>query len=125
MFSKPAAIGALALGSGAAAVSPAAKQTHQEIMQSDCSAPFRQMVMPHHPDKGGTDEDFIFVNGARQARKGECSNPQEGVTKTSKPERRPGESGKAARKRYNRTERTRRDFAKKYMADRRMQKVDK
>ena len=134
-FSKPAkiaAIGALAFGSGArkeldlhqdmfhAAISPAAKQTYQEIMQSDCSAPFRQMVKPHHPDKGGTDEDFIFVESARQSRKGDCGTR----TKTSKPERRAGESGKAARKRHNRTERTRRDFVKKYMAERAMQKVN-
>jgi len=106
-FSKPAkvaAIGALALGS-AAAVSPAAKQTYQEIMQSDCNAPFRQMVKPHHPDKGGTIDDFSFVEKARQSRKKSCGSTQ---TKTSKPERRAGESGKAARKRHNRTEKARR-----------------
>ena len=84
MFSKPAkvaAVGALALGMGAEAVSPAAKQTYQEIMRADCNAPFRQMVMPHHPDKGGNIDDFSFVESARQSRKGNCG-PN---TQTTKP----------------------------------------
>jgi len=122
LFSRPAkvaAIGALALGSGAA-VSPAAKQTYQEIMQADCNAPFRQMVMPHHPDKGGTDEDFIFVESARQSRKGDCGTrqststeetPKKETPKKEKPP--PGKSGKRWRREQNKQRRDTREEARK------------
>ncbi len=114
MFSRPAkvaAIGALALGSGAAAVSPAAKQTYQEIMQADCNAPFRQMVKPHHPDKGGTIEDFSFVESARQSRKKSCgrtrhATPTEETPKKEKPP--PGKS----RKKWKQQQRGQRQYTK-------------
>jgi len=86
-FSRPAkvaAVGALALVSGAAAVSPAAKQTYQDIMQAPCDAPFRQMILPHHPDKGGTVEGFSFVEMARQSRKKSCKKNEKNE-KTAKP----------------------------------------
>ena len=109
MFSKSAkvaAVGALALGMGAEAVSPAAKQTYTEIMQADCNAPFRQMVMPHHPDKGGNIDDFSFVESARQSRKGNCSpNTQTPSTKPKPP------SG-TSRKKWNQQQRGQRRQAK-------------
>ena len=107
MFSKSAkvaAVGALALGMGAEAVSPAAKQTYQEIMQADCNAPFRQMVMPHHPDKGGNIDDFSFVESARQSRKASCDRNRQ----TTKPKPPSGTS----RKKWNQQQRGQRRQAK-------------
>jgi len=103
---KVAAIGALTLGSGAATVSPTAKQTYQEIMRAPCNAPFRQMVMPHHPDKGGTIDDFSFVESARQSRKGSCKRNKQ--TPSAKPKPPSGQS----RKKWKQQQRTQRRQSK-------------
>ena len=112
-FSRPAkvaAVGALVLGSGAAAVSPAAKQTYQEIMRAPCDAPFRQMILPHHPDKGGTVEGFSFVESARQFKKKSCGNTRPTETPKEKP---PGKSGKRWRREQNEQRRQAREKARK------------
>jgi len=112
-FSRPAkvaAVGALALGSGVATVSPAAKQTYQEIMRAPCDAPFRQMILPHHPDKGGTVEGFSFVESARQFKKKSCGNTRPTETPKEKP---PGKSGKRWRREQNEQRRQAREKARK------------
>ena len=53
-------------------------------MQAPCDAPFRQMILPHHPDKGGTVEGFSFVEMARQSRKKSCKKNEKNE-KTEKP----------------------------------------
>lgn len=103
---KVAAIGALTLGSGVATVSPTAKQTYQEIMRAPCNAPFRQMVLPHHPDKGGNIDDFSFVESARQSRKGSCKRNKQ--TPSAKPKPPSGQS----RKKWKQQQRTQRRQAK-------------
>ena len=113
---KVAAIGALTLGSGVATVSPTAKQTYQEIMRAPCNAPFRQMVLPHHPDKGGNIDDFSFVESARQSRKKSCgrtrrATPTEETPKKEKPP--PGKSGKRWRREQNEQRRQAKEEARK------------
>ena len=114
-FSRPAkvaAVGALVLGSGAATVSPAAKKTYQEIMRAPCNAPFRQMILPHHPDKEGTIEDFSFVESARQFKKKSCGNTR--PTETPKKEKAPpGKSGKRWRREQNEQRRRAKEEARK------------
>lgn len=112
-FSRPAkvaTVGALVLGSGVATVSPAAKQTYQEIMRAPCDAPFRQMILPHHPDKGGTVEGFSFVESARQFKKKSCGNTR--PTETPK-EKHPGKSGKRWRREQNEQRRQAKEEARK------------
>jgi hypothetical protein len=111
---KVAAIGALTLGSGVATVSPTAKQTYQEIMRAPCNAPFRQMVLPHHPDKGGNIDDFSFVESARQSRKKSCGRTRRAPPAAPKKEKPPpGKSGKRWRREQNEQRRQAKEEARK------------
>jgi len=110
---KVATVGALVLGSGAAAVSPAAKKTYQEIMRAPCNAPFRQMILPHHPDKEGTIEDFSFVESARQSRKKSCGNARRATPTPKKEKAPPGKSGKRWRREQNEQRRQAKEEARK------------
>jgi len=111
---KVAAIGALTLGSGVATVSPTAKQTYQEIMRAPCNAPFRQMVLPHHPDKGGNIDDFSFVESARQSRKKSCGRTRRAPRAAPKKEKAPpGKSGKRWRREQNEQRRQAKEEARK------------
>ena len=62
--------------------------------------------MPHHPDKGGTIDDFSFVESARQSRKGSCKRNKR--TPSAKPKPPSGQS----RKKWKQQQRTQRRQSK-------------
>ena len=79
-------------------------------MRAPCNAPFRQMILPHHPDKEGTIEDFSFVESARQFKKKSCGNTRPTETPKETP---PGKSGKRWRREQNEQRRQAKEEARK------------
>jgi curved DNA-binding protein CbpA len=117
MFSKPAkvtAIGALALGS-AVAVSPAAKQTKQQIMASCNTSELRHMVARHHPDKNkdnpDAEDDFNHVQEAREKQLSRCGRNRQ--TPSTKPKPPSGQSKKKWRQQQRGQRRQAKEEARK------------
>lgn len=116
--SKMAKVGVAALAAsemmkqGTAAVSPQARTVQQQLRSADCTTikeQGRQLIIPLHPDHGGTDEDFITGINELNRRRGQCKlRRKRGDTGRNKPTRNPNTGKPMSKKKYKQQEKRRR-----------------
>jgi len=117
--SKMAKVGVAALAAsemmkqGTAAVSPQARTVQQQLRSADCTTikeQGRQLIIPLHPDHGGTDEDFITGMNELNHRRGQCKlNRKRGDTGRNKPTRNPNTGKPMSKKKYKQQQKRRRN----------------
>ena len=116
--SKMAKVGVAALAAsemmkqGTAAVSPQARTVQQQLRSADCTTikeQGRQLIIPLHPDHGGTDEGFITGMNELNRRRGQCKlRRKRGDTGRNKPTRNPNTGKPMSKKKYKQQEKRRR-----------------
>jgi Tfp pilus assembly protein PilP len=117
--SKMAKVGVAALAAsemmkqGSAVVSRQARTVQQQLRAADCNTiqkQGRQLIIPLHPDHGGTDEDFIAGMNELSHRRGQCKlNRKRGDTGRNKPTRNPNTGKPMSKKKYKQQQKRRRN----------------
>jgi len=117
--SKMAKVGVAALAAsemmkqGSAVVSRQARTVQQQLRSADCATikeQGRQLIIPLHPDHGGTDEDFIAGMNELSHRRGQCKlTRKRGDTGRNKPTRNPNTGKPMSKKKYKQQQKRRRN----------------